>query len=110
MVQTTEEIVLLELGEVVQGLYISATLEGKTFEGSEYNHGRIAAYKIVYDILQRVSKLDGSEFDRKIDERKASKTLGLDKYGNGKYEIVFMEGRITTLISSELAQRKRDQK
>ena len=105
MAQSDKEIILLELGGVVQELFRSAILEGRTFEGSKYNEGRIAAYKIVYGILQRVSDLDGHEFDRKIDERKASKTLGLDKYSDGKYEIVFMEGRITTLIPSDVAKR-----
>ena len=62
------------------------------------------------DILQHVSDLDRYEFDRKIDEHIASKTLGLDEYGDGKYEVVFMEGRITTLIPSELAQRYKNQK
>ena len=105
MVQSAREILSLELGAVVRKLWDAADLEGKTFEGSKYNDGRIAAYQIVHDIIQRTSDLDGHEFDRKIDERMAAKTLGLDKYPDGKYEVVHMEGRITIIIPSEIARK-----
>ena len=105
MTQSDKEILSLELGAVVRKLWDAADLEGNTFEDSPYNHGRIAAYHIVYDIIQRTSGLDSHEFNRKIDEQMAAKTLGLNEYPDGKYEVVHMEGRITILIPSEIPRK-----
>lgn len=105
MTQSEREILSLELGDVVRKLWDAADLEGNAFEGSPYNSGRIAAYHVVYDLIRQTSGLDSQEFDRKIDEHMAAQTLGLNKYPDGRYEIAYMEGRITALIPSEIARK-----
>ena len=100
MIQSDTEKRILGLGGIVQTLCSAAKLEARILNRGGYDEGKTEAYRTVYEGIRQVSGLELPEFERKIDEFKVSEILHLER--DGKYELVYMEGRITTLIPSAL--------
>jgi len=85
----------LDLAHIVRNLLNASALESERTKDFRFCSGKHEAYDTLYHIIRATFKLDETEFERQIDERKAARTLQLEK--DRIYEITYSKCKISIM-------------